>query len=877
MDADYSLGELQVRPAQRGLFLRGRPVALGARAFDLLLTLIKHRARVVSKSELLALVWPDVVVEEGNLAVQVNTLRKLLGSDAIATIPGRGYRFTATVVELPCADAKAPHQPTVRTDLKIGQTVTVDGWVPAALTPLLGRASALQETQQLLQSTRCFTLTGAGGSGKTRLALALAQACQLHDSAQNLSVWWVELDKLSNPKMLAATIAQVVGLSDPQKPAVQALTERLKGHHVLLVLDNCEHLVADCADLAAQLLRELPLLRLLTTSRESLRIAGEVEWPVPPLDVPAVASTDPESDLESEPAPARWDALLQNPSMQLLVQRISQHNPHFTVTPINAASLVQICRGLDGLPLALELVAAQVGPLTLAQVAARLDHCLSLMNVGARGGLRHHQTMEAAVDWGYQLLTETEQALFVRLSVFVGGFTADSAAVVCTDIAVDADGAGALIGRLQRVSMVLATGDESAPNCVVRFRMLEPVRQFAHAKLKSTGQLEIVKARLLAWYGASCKVVAAELTGEQQAVGYQFLNSEFDNLRALLTWSTQAHLEQGLSLAADLWRFWQVKGHAKEMLSWFEDSLVQTQLAARGVSNSVQASAFNAAGVMARTCGHCASAVRLHQASLDLQRALGNRRGEAIALNNLCVVARDQYDHPAVEQHGRASLAIAREIGEKNLEGLGLMHLGTALRGQGRAVDAEASFKQSFQIFSELGEKRALGALLNFLGNLAQADCRWAEAERCYQESLQLNQALDDFWGLGISTCNLASLKLAQQQHAEALPLLMRSFAHYRQAGVKHGVDECFELLAHLAQAQGQLERAAWGWGVLVTLEQDMGKVLPASVKAAREMTVRALQAQMPDELFRAALAAGRCEPLANAYRVVLADEARLT
>jgi tetratricopeptide (TPR) repeat protein len=342
-------------------------------------------------------------------------------------------------------------------------------------------------------------------------------------------------------------------------------------------------------------------------------------------------------------------------------------------------------------------------------------------------------------------------------------------------------------------------------------------------------------------------------------------------------WSKPSQLEPGLSLAADLWRFWQVKGHAKEMLTWFEDALPLVSGAEADVSKLVQASAFNAAGVMARTCGHYATAVRLHQAGLDLQRALGNRRGEAIALNNLCVVARDQYDHPAVEQHGRASLAIAREIGEKNLEGLGLMHLGTALRGQGRAADAEASFKQSFQIFSVLGEKRALGALLNFLGNLAQADGRWAEAERCYQEGLQLNQALDDFWGLGISTCNLASLQLAIGDHAAALPLLLQSFTHYRRAGVKHGVDECFELLAHMTEKQGHLERAAWCWGMLAQLEQDIGKVLTASVMAERETTMRTLQAQMTNELFSAAFAAGRSEALADAYRVVLLDGGQLT
>jgi hypothetical protein len=268
----------------------------------------------------------------------------------------------------------------------------------------------------------------------------------------------------------------------------------------------------------------------------------------------------------------------------------------------------------------------------------------------------------------------------------------------------DLDGAQHLLGRLQGVSMVLAAADESEVHGAVRFRMLEPVRQFALTKLEASGQSDGVKAQLLAGFAGRCKAAAAQLTGAEQAVGYQFLTSEFSNLCALLMWSEQTQLEQGLSVAANLWRFWQVKGHAKEIFIWFEDVLSRLPAALPEVSKPVQASAFNAAGVMARTCGLYVAAVRLHNAALILQRELGNRRGEAIALNNLCVVARDPYDHPAVERHGRASLKIASEIGDKNLEGLGLMHLGTALRGQDQAADAEVSFQQSFQIFSELGD-----------------------------------------------------------------------------------------------------------------------------------------------------------------------------
>ena len=868
MAADYGVGEFQVRPAERRVVLRDQPVAIGARAFDLLLALIEHRDRVVSKDELLALVWPAVVVEEGNLAVQVSSLRKLLGSDAIVTIPGRGYRFTAPVNELPLDPARrrdvgpaAPGQPQSAYEQLLqqvrerssggepGHHTPADsvGWVPTALTPLLGRDSALDETLQLLASTRCLTLTGAGGSGKTRLALALAATLRAQFAG---GVWWVELAKLNDAKMLAASVAQTLGVSDPHKPALQGLVERLKGRKTLLVLDNCEHVIDDCAELAVQLLRELPLLQLLATSRESLRVAGEVAWAVPPLGVPAADAEGP------------LDDLLQHASVQLLVERIRQHKPKFALTTDNAASLVQICRRLDGLPLALELIAAQVGPQSLSQVAARLDRSLRLMTTGERGGLRHHQTMAAAVDWGYQLLSETERALFVRLSVFVGGWTHEGAEAAGKGLGMGVEELPELLGRLERVSMVMAF--EAAG--VLRFRMLEPIRQFALAKLEELGLVEQVTAQLLAWSVAWSQAIASKLAGPEQAAGFRALSAEFDNLRALLSWSKRADLEQGLRMAATLWRFWQVKGHAKEMLRWFDETLPQ----AVDLPIAVRAEAHNVAGVMARTCGLYAQAIRLHEVALGLQRAQGNRRGEAIALNNLCVVARDQYDHPMVEHHGRASLAIARDIGDKNLEGLGLMHLGTALRGQNRAAEAEASLTQSLQVFNELGDRRTVAAVINFLGNLAQAGERWPEAARCYAQSLEINQALDDSWGIAISTFNQASLQCATGDHAGALPVLRRSLAQYRRAGVKHGVEECFGLLAQVSQRYGQLERAAWCWGVIEQLEADIGKIVPAEQLARREQVLRGLQAQMAEPLFVAARAAGRQTPLEEAFLVVL-------
>jgi non-specific serine/threonine protein kinase len=855
----YDIGRFQVRPDERRVYVDGRAATPGARAFDLLLALIERRDRVVAKDELLALVWPGVVVEEGNLSVHVSALRKLLGDDAIATVAGRGYRFTAAVTAPASPAGDAPAVPSASLEpsayeqlmLKLrGPAVAAEddraGHVPAAMTPLVGRAAALEQTLRLLQSTRCLTLSGAGGAGKTRLALALAEACR---PSYPGGVWWVELHGLSDPQMLTATVAHAVGATDAHQTPLQSLTQRFKGRRALLVLDNCEHLIDACATLAAQLLRELPLLRLLTTSREALRIAGEVQWSVPPLEVPADASS------------LSWDELLRIDSVKLLAQSIGRHDPQFTLLPEHATSLSRICRGLEGLPLALELVAAQVGVQTLDQIASRLDRSLPLLNVGRRDGMDHHRTMAAAVQWGFRLLGPTEAAVFLRLSVFAGGWVPDGAYAVCSDLGIDAADMPPLLANLHRVSMVQAQESDGA----MRFRMLEPIRQFASARLDELGLAGPVRQQLLAWYVGRCKAVAGQLVGAQQAQGYAFLIAEFDNLRALLSWSLQGDLERGLRLAADLWRFWQVKGHAKEMLHWFDEALAR----AVAVAPQVRADAFNAAGVMARTCGRYEQAIQLHGASLELQRELGNRRGEAVALNNLCVVARDQYDHVAVEAHGRASLQIAQEIGDRHLEALGLMHLGTALRGQDRPDEAEQSFKHSYEIFEQLGEQRALATLLNFRGNLALARGRSSEAERYFEQSLELNQSLGDYWGLGISMANQASLQFAAGDEGAALRKLTQSFAHDRRAGAKHGVEECFELLAQISQKLGRLERAAWCWGVVERLEQDIGKVQPLDRKALRDQALRTLSAQMPAALFEVARATGRQDPLEQSLLAV--------
>ncbi|GEM82644.1 tetratricopeptide repeat protein [Meiothermus hypogaeus] len=722
------------------------------------------------------------------------------------------------------------------------------GWVPVPLSPLIGREAALEETLQLLSTTRCLTLTGAAGSGKTRLAQELATRVQGRYTG---GVWWVELAAMSEDQMILPAIAQTLGVHATSQTPLKGIIERLRGHKTLLILDNCEHLIDGCAEAAIQLLKSLPELHLLATSREPLGIVGEIAWVVAPLEVP-----DPKADLSPENL-NRFEAV------QFLVERIRQYRSNYRLNIQNAVHIAQICRRLEGLPLALELAATWVGVLSLEQIVARLDNSLRLLTRGQRGGERHHQTLEAALQWSYNLLQEPEKNLFVRLAVCVGSWSLEAAEMLCADQNFEMGELAECHARLVRTSMVLPLEEGSQ----LRFRMLEPIRQFGLAQLETQGLTEATRKRLLEWYLAEATRIAPKLTGADQAQWYSYLSAEYENLQAVLWWSQRAEIELGLQLAARLWRFWQVKGHAQEILSWFKEVLPKTSR----VSPAILAEAYNAAGIMARTCGQYALSFDYLGQSLAARRDLGDRRGEAIALNNLAVSARDQADYPRVEYYARQSLAIAQEVGDRNLEALGLMNVGVALRGQSQNEAAKAHFRLSLAIFSGLGEKRSVAALHNYLGNLAQEQGYWQEARQLYQQSLELNQELGDFWGLGISTHNLANLWCEQQEYTRAWEMLLQSLTHYRRAGVRHGLNECFETLARIAHKRGRPEQAAWALGVRDELEASIGLAVSSEQRSLREQTVKEVVLIMGHSAFERAYQNGRSTSLEHAYQEILA------
>ncbi len=476
-------GRFALDPAQRRLLADGQPVALGARAFDLLVALVARAGQLVSKHELLEVVWPGLVVEENNLQVQVSSLRKLLGSSALATIPGRGYRFELPVeVEAAAArDAKgAPPEPvstadsaaaaspssaatgtaTIATPMQRARTN-----VPSRLPMLYGRAPDLEAITALIGRQSVVTIAGAGGIGKTRMAQAVAARMASEGAASYPDgVWWVDLAPLSEGALVAGAVARVLEtVVTSERPHLETLAAVLAPLRLLLVLDNCEHLTDAVAEMIEQACASAPGVRVLVTSQETLKVTGEHVYRLGALPLPAAA--------------ARADDL-HTGAVELFAARAQAVDPRFVLGAANVAAVAEICRRLDGIPLAIELAAARVPLLGIEGLRARLDERFSVLTAGARVVLRRHQTLRATLEWSHSLLTSDEQRVFRRLGVFAGSFTLEAAQYVVQDGQIDGWAALDHLGALVDKSLVLAEGDP-----VPRYRLLETTRAYALERL----------------------------------------------------------------------------------------------------------------------------------------------------------------------------------------------------------------------------------------------------------------------------------------------------------------------------------------------------------------------------------------------------------
>ena len=668
-------------------------------------------------------------------------------------------------------------------------TVTATN-LPPERTSFVGREDQIDDLRLLLASSRLVTLTGPGGVGKSRLAVRVAVS-RLDDHPDG--VWLVELAGLADPALVPQQVLSVLGLPEaPPSTPTDALARHLADRSILLVMDNCEHLVDACAARADAVLRTSSPVTILATSREPLGVPGEPTWPVPPLPPPVPGD---EVDL---------DALFRNDAARLFVDRAHVAAPDLDVRA-EAADIARICNRLEGIPLAIELAAARTKVLSPAQIASRLDDHLGLLVGGPRMAPGRHQTLRAAIDWSFEALSAAQRAVFARLSVFAGGWGLDAAQAVCDDANPDE----VLDSLVALVDKSLVSVDRRGQRS--RYRMLETLRQYAAERLAQADDATTARRRHLAWAVELAERAEVKLQGDEQASWLDVLDEEHDNLRAALDWAAAGdQVEEGLRLAAGLVRFWEIRGYLSQGRARLE-----TFASKAGGSAAMRAKALTAAAVLAQRQGDVAGARRSYQESLVVQRARGDRIGEATALHGLANLSVSDGDLMTALSLFEGNLAIARELGAARMEAASLMNLGVVahaafMRGhrdvKDAGPDAHRFYRESLAAYEALGDGYGQALALENLGTLTRLHPGDpGGARRFHEQSLAIRRALGDRLGIADSARYIALLALGTGEIATARQLHEERLAIERELNNIGHVAEALTDLGEIALLEGRL------------------------------------------------------------------------
>ena len=685
--------------------------------------------------------------------------------------------------------------------------------LPFQLTSFIGREKEIADVRRALEKHRLVTLTGAGGTGKTRLSLQIA--ADLLDQFPN-GVWFIELAPITDPNLIPQTIHTTMGLVEqPGKSLVQMLMDFLRDKKVLIILDNCEHLIEACAKLTDAFLSHSPRLKILASSREALGVKGEVAWRVPSLSMP---------DPKKIPV---LDQLAQYEAIRLFMDRASLANPHFALTKDNASVVAQICHRLDGIPLALELAAARVKVLSVDQISARLDDRFHLLTGGVRTALPRQQTLRALIDWSYNLLSEKEKSLFRRLAVFIGGWILEAAETICAGGILEPYEILDLLANLEEKSLIIP--DEVAGT--VRYRRLETIRQYAREKFLETDEVETLRNKHLAWVLEWAERIEPELRGRNQVVQLKQVKVELDNIRAAVERGLAiGQIENSMRIVLALEKFWDGKHPYQESRHWLEKGL----------------------------------SFREHLTKRTLAKILSDAAWLAYRQNDLEAMAR------YIEE----SLTLARALNDKPLIARALRIASTVHMAHGQFLEWKRWNEEAHSIYQELEDKAGLVLLAQdeaLAQTFFQRDVN--RAIEILESHLSFVEALGDISTSAWFQYALGSFNLMRGEFEKARVLIKNALLIFRQINYVYFVGNCLVAFASLANGLGNPVRAARLFGARDSINESIGAADNQQIQRTFGPILERTKAMLNEATFQSAWAEGKGMSMDQAIEYALLEE----
>ncbi len=837
----------------RGCVLKGgEEIKLRPKVYETLKYLLEHPGRLIGKEELMRAVWPDAFVTDDSLVQCTVELRRALDDreqQLLKTVPRRGYMFTAEVVRiaprkdrLPTMDSLAAPEGGRPSPAGIGGKRRD---LPMARTALIGRDRELAEAAGLLlrPEVRLLSLTGPGGAGKTRLAVAVAAAIADRFTA---GVQFVGLSSLTDPGLVATALAKALDIQQvPNRTVPQLIGDHLENSGpFLLLLDNFEQ-VLPAAAVVAETLATCPSLKILVTSRARLRVYGEQEFPVAPL--------------------------AQVSAVELFVQRAAAVWPSFALTDDNATAIREICARLDGLPLAIELAAARTKVLSPNAMLDRLQSRLQLLTGGALDLPERQQTLRNTIDWSHDLLNEGEQKLFRRLSVFVGGCTLESAEAVCNtsqDLGLDLfEGLSSLVDKnlVQRMDRGRADGGVAEP----RFAMLETIREYALERLAASGEQSAVRKA----HAAYCLVLAEEgnpeLGAPDRARWLAHCDLEIDNFRFALDWLFETrNLDWGLRLCVALFRFWDMREHLTEGRARLETIL--RLVGADRTPERARVGLF--LGALATAQGDFPAATRFLQAGLALYEELGDQWGIAASFNALAVSDRDRGAYASAQNNFERSLSCWRTLGDQLAIARCLHNLANVVKVRGDYERARLALREATGIFEHLGDRSGAAWSINQRGDIEREQGDIAGARALYQRALAVFREAGDQWGVARSLTDLGSIDCEQEEYESARAAFCEALEIFAELGHRRGIARALEDFGCLALARGEAARALKLCGAAAHLRRLIGAPLPPAEQSKLDEKLRPAWKSLSEPRGKGAWADGYAMNLERAIQYCLEE-----